>query len=102
MPLDTKSPWEKMQEKNRLELELWQKRVEKAKLELRYAEIKVSTRKYRLIQWDGIGFAGNELNPHPRFIFVTRPLNFEELERCWGAIYTGKKIPEDYLCSEDS
>lgn len=95
------SPYDRVMENERLARANLAARLEKAKAEIKYAEIQVSNRKYRLIEWDGCSFVGNDMNPKPRFKFVTRNMNVSELFDCWQWIYEGKGIPEMYSCSSD-
>jgi hypothetical protein len=53
-------------------------REEKAKADLRYAMIKSSERRWRIIQFAGFEFDGEQQIPIARFEFITPSLSYSE------------------------
>lgn len=60
-----------------LEVE-WKYRTAKAKLSLTYGLLKVSTRKYVVVKWQGCSYNGNDAIPNHKFTMLTTNLSFGE------------------------
>jgi len=74
--------------------EQWTQQVSQAKATLQFARIQVSARQWRIIQYDGFGFRGEQRIPQCRFRFVSGSLSWRDADALLIDLVTGVKKPD--------